>query len=70
MANIDAWINLPQPRNWEESQQRPDAALFRIAFEAEAAAFEKLKVMSFGHTKSELEAEGVTGRRLQINEIR
>jgi hypothetical protein len=50
--NQDKWIDLPQPRNYEECQRRPDAILFRLAFLKEVGAFEKLKVMSFGHTKS------------------
>jgi hypothetical protein len=59
--NQDSWINLPQPRNYEECQRRPDAILFQLAFLKEVGAFEKLKVMSFGHTKSQVKAWGVDG---------
>jgi hypothetical protein len=46
-----------------------DAALWKAAFLSEAAAFEKLKVMSFLHTREELEADGITGRPIPIKVV-
>jgi hypothetical protein len=57
------------PKNWEESQSRPDAVLFRLAFARETEAFQRLKVMSFGHTKAELAVEGITNKPIPLKVI-
>ena len=69
MDNMELWINLPDPEDWDACMARPDAALWKAAFLSEAAAFEKLKVMSFLHTREELEADGVTGRPIPIKVV-
>eukprot|EP01047_Picozoa_sp_COSAG01_P073752 COSAG01_NODE_12115_length_1798_cov_12.474985_2_plen_339_part_00 len=44
---IDDWIDLPDPKDWDECMSRPDAVLFRLALAVETAAFKDLQVMSF-----------------------
>jgi hypothetical protein len=61
MDRMDEWIDMPQPKSYAATQQRPDAVLFRLAFLTEVAAFEKLKVMSFGHTQDQLTAWDIEG---------
>ena len=53
---MKTWAHLPDPKTYAEAMSRPDAELWKKAFNKEHEAFHRLKVMEHGHTIESMSA--------------
>eukprot|EP01047_Picozoa_sp_COSAG01_P085352 COSAG01_NODE_18720_length_1057_cov_167.760960_1_plen_173_part_00 len=63
------WINLPPPESKAIAFTRPDSELWKRAYNIEHRAFNRLKVMTHGHTAKWLRDNGITDRPVPLKHI-
>ena len=66
---MKTWAHLPDPKTYAEAMSRPDAELWKQAFNKEHEAFHRLKVMEHGHTIESARAAGATTRPVPMKHI-
>ena len=66
---LKTWAHLPDPKKYEEAMSRPDAELWKKAFNKEHEAFHRLKVMEHGHTIESARAAGATTRPVPMKHV-
>ena len=66
---MKTWAHLPDPKTYAEAMSRPDAELWKQAFNKEHEAFHRLKVMEHGHTIESARAAGATTRPVPMKHV-
>eukprot|EP01047_Picozoa_sp_COSAG01_P053391 COSAG01_NODE_5719_length_4077_cov_50.179990_2_plen_231_part_00 len=66
---MKTWINLPPPESKAIALTRPDSELWKRAYNIEHRAFNRLKVMTHGHTAKWLRDNGITDRPVPLKHI-
>jgi hypothetical protein len=64
--NMQSWLKLPAPATPAEAFKRPDAELWKQAINKELESFNRLRVMSHGHTRASVRERGIMQRPVPL----